>query len=345
LFWVYSYYGGFYRDNPWIVIVDIYYWTLLGPTLLVYIELLTKGREYLNWKYFLLLIPSLIVTIGFAEYIFIDGSLLFADRPPQNLVENISFFIWFYNAPLFYIFIIVQLFRHNRRVKHYYSNLKNVNLKWLTFLTYGFIFFLVMILFKSFFSNLLNIEYPLSLHYTWPVFVVYIFGIGFFGYKQQGIFSQTQLAEDADIKDNINILELNSLKLNSANKSYRKSGLSDEDIEELSDRLVKVMDTEMLYLDSELSLVSLSRKLNTTTHKLSQVINSKFGRNFFDFVNDYRIEEVKNRLNDPENNKFKIISIAYDCGFNSKSTFYTLFKKNTSLTPAEHRKRYQKQAV
>ena len=108
LFWVYSYYGGFYRDNPWILIVDIYYWTLLGPILLVYTQLLTKGKKHLNWKHLFLLLPTILVTIGFAEYIFIDGSHFFTDRSPKNQLFNLSAYVWFYNAPLFYIYIIVQ---------------------------------------------------------------------------------------------------------------------------------------------------------------------------------------------------------------------------------------------
>jgi AraC-like DNA-binding protein len=341
LFWVYSYYGGFYRTNPWILIVDIYYWTLLGPTLLVYIQLLTKGKNHLNWKHFLLLIPTFLVTIGFAEYIFIDGSHFFTDRSPKSLWFDLSVYVWYYNAPLFYIYIILQLFKHNKRIKHYYSNSKNVDLKWLNFLTYGFMLFLILLLSKSFFSRILNVEYPSSLHYTWPVFVIYVFGIGYFGYKQKGIFSQNEILEMPTPKNRFNIFELNT----NDKVAYQKSGLGEKEAEDLSKKIIHFMESEKIYLDCDLNLASLSKIMDTTTHKLSQVINSKFGKNFFEFVNDYRIEEVKNLLKDPDNNKFKIIILAYDCGFNTKSTFYTLFKKNTSITPAEFRARYQKQAV
>lgn len=337
-FWIYSYYGGFYHDNPWILVVDIYYWTLLGPTLLVYTQLITKGENHLKWKHLLLLIPTFIVSIGFAEYIFIDGSKFFADEPASDWLLDLTAYIWYFNAPLFYIFIIVQLIKHNSRIKHYYSYSKNIDLKWLNFLTNGFVLFLILIIFKSYISKIFNFEYPTSLHYSWPVFVAYIFGIGFFGYKQRGVFSSVDAYQEQKL------FELN-VSDNQKSNMYQRSGLNGEEAELLSNKLVEFMQTEKPYCESDLNLSTLSKRLNTTTHKLSQVINSKFGKNFFEFINDYRIEEAKELLSDPNNNKFKIMSLAYDCGFNSKSTFFTLFKKNTSLTPSEFRSTYQKQTA
>ncbi len=341
LFWVYSYYSGFFTNNPWIIIVDIYYWALLGPTLFVYTKIMTNGRKHLNWKYLLLLLPTFMVTIGFAEYIFIDGSNFFSEMYSKDWFYNLSVYVWFYNAPLFYVIIIVLLIKHNKRIKQYYSYSKNIDLKWLIFLTNGFMFFLFAILFKSYITKILNIEFPSSLYYTWPVMVLYVFGIGFFGYRQKGVFSQIDITETKPARGDLNIFKLKT----SEKALYKKSGLNKEEAEKLSKSLLSLMIDEKPYLDEELSLVILAKKLGTSTHKLSQVINENFSKNFFEFINDYRLDEVKTKLSDPDNNKYKIISIAYDCGFNTKSTFYALFKKNTSLTPAEFRSKYQKKAV
>lgn len=339
LFWVYSYYGGFYRNNPWILIVDIYYWTLLGPTLLVYTRLIIQGKNRLNWKYLLLLLPTFIVTIGFADYIFISGSNFFTDISPRNWFFDLSVKVWFFNLPIFYIIISLLLFKHNRYIQQYYSYSKNIDLKWLTFLTNGFVFFLFFLLSKPFITKIFDIELPSSKNYTWPVLVFYVFGIGFFGYKQKGVFSQFD-----DLETDYSRSSLFPLKIKITDKaSYQKSGLNKDEAEQLSENLLNVMKKDKPYLDCNLNLVSLSEKVGTSTHKLSQVINECFKKNFFEFVNDYRIEDVKKQLIDPEQDKFKIISIAYDCGFNTKSTFYTLFKKSTSLTPAEFRLRFQKQ--
>ena len=74
-----------------------------------------------------------------------------------------------------------------------------------------------------------------------------------------------------------------------------------------------------------------------SAHNLSQVINAKLGKNFYDFVNEYRVEEVKRRLRDPKYTNLKILAIGMDAGFNTKSTFNAFFKKHTGLTPSQYR--------
>ena len=341
LFFVYSYSSGLFKANPWIVIIDIYYWTLLGPTLLVYTQLITKSRERLEWNYLFYLLPTVMVTIGFAKYIFMDGSNFFIDTTTGNWFFDLSTFVWLYNSPLFYIITIIILRKHPKRIKQYYSYSKDIDLKWLNFLSSGFAVFLFFLLFNSYLKKLIHIEFPPASNYLWLIMVLYIFGIGFYGYKQKGIFSQFETFETGHSKSRINILKLEA----SEKASYQKSGLNKDEATQLSQNLITIMEKEKFYLDSNLNLLSLSRKLGTTTHKLSQVINENFNKNFFEFINDYRIKEVQAQLSDPEKNKYKIISIANDCGFNNKSTFYTLFKKSTSLTPAEFREKFQKQAV
>jgi len=105
------------------------------------------------------------------------------------------------------------------------------------------------------------------------------------------------------------------------------------------------MQSEEPYLESELYLAALTDKVYVSTHKLSQVINEYLNKNFFDFVNEYRIERVKEFLSNPEYNQLKIVSLAYDSGFSSKSTFYNTFKKSEGITPAEYRKKYQQKSA
>jgi AraC-like DNA-binding protein len=75
-----------------------------------------------------------------------------------------------------------------------------------------------------------------------------------------------------------------------------------------------------------------------STHHLSQLINEGLNQNFFDFVNSYRIEEIKKQLHDPKLSHIKIEEIAFQNGFNSKSAFNTAFKKFTQTTPSQFRK-------
>jgi AraC-like DNA-binding protein len=99
------------------------------------------------------------------------------------------------------------------------------------------------------------------------------------------------------------------------------------------------MEQEKTFLECDLNIGDLASMLNTTFHKLSQVINESFSQNFYDYINSYRIKEVKKRMKSPESDPYTIMSLAYDCGFSSKSSFYNAFKKNTGITPGEFLKR------
>jgi len=96
------------------------------------------------------------------------------------------------------------------------------------------------------------------------------------------------------------------------------------------------MTNEKPYLDSELSLIKLAGLLYIPSHHLSQIINEQLGKNFFEFINEYRVEEVKLLMAKNKDRKYTLLSIAYDSGFNSKSTFNSIFKKYTGITPKQY---------
>ena len=80
----------------------------------------------------------------------------------------------------------------------------------------------------------------------------------------------------------------------------------------------------------------LSETLKIPKHHLTEVLNNKMGKNFFQFVNEYRVDAVKKLLSNPKN-RYSIEAIGYECGFNSKSTFFSVFKNMTQQTPMEYK--------
>ena len=102
------------------------------------------------------------------------------------------------------------------------------------------------------------------------------------------------------------------------------------------------MKSDKPYLDPELTLDQLAAKLALKPRALSQAINDILQQNFFDFINRYRINEAKNLLTNPKDKKITVLEVLYQVGFNSKSSFNTLFKKYTGLTPTEFRKEQEK---
>ncbi|MFZ1730736.1 MAG: helix-turn-helix transcriptional regulator [Bacteroidota bacterium] len=125
----------------------------------------------------------------------------------------------------------------------------------------------------------------------------------------------------------------------SSNVRYAKSGLGEDRAEEAAAQLLKIMEEERVYTDSGLTLPHLAGLVGVTPHNLSEVINTRFQQNFFDFVNSYRLRQVQADLNDPAKQNLTVLAIAFDAGFNSKTSFNTIFKKHVGMTPSEYRGR------
>lgn len=109
---------------------------------------------------------------------------------------------------------------------------------------------------------------------------------------------------------------------------------------ELLEALEINMKTFEDYTNPTLSLKDLSERLDITTKQLSYLINTFHDKNFMTFVNDYRLEKAKSRLINPKDKGETVLEIMYDVGFNSKSSFFTLFKLNTGLTPTAFKKKH-----
>ena len=97
------------------------------------------------------------------------------------------------------------------------------------------------------------------------------------------------------------------------------------------------METNKLYRNPMLSLSDLSKVVDVSERVISNAINQELEKNFFQFINEYRVEEVKKRLKDPNNAHLKILSLAFDAGFNSKASFHRVFKSYTGQTPKDYK--------
>lgn len=121
----------------------------------------------------------------------------------------------------------------------------------------------------------------------------------------------------------------------------RPVAVPDEDKGNYLERIRQLLEEEKIYLRTELSLVELAEAAEMSPHQLSRLINEEFGRSFFELINFYRVEEVKQRLCDPRYNALSILGIAMESGFSSKSSFNAEFKKCTGLTPSAYKKQVQ----
>jgi len=122
------------------------------------------------------------------------------------------------------------------------------------------------------------------------------------------------------------------------NSKYKNSGLTKNMLLLLRIQLVNAMENKKLYLDHTLTLQSLADSLNTDRYSLSQVINQEFKKNFYEFINDYRITESIRILKKNPERMALVSDLVYESGFNNKVSFYKAFKKRKKMTPARYMK-------
>ena len=120
-------------------------------------------------------------------------------------------------------------------------------------------------------------------------------------------------------------------------EKYARSRADADTLALAARNLSLLMEEERVYLNEDLTIDDLADKLSLNRHVLSQSLNLHLQKNFFTFVNDYRVKEAMSRLRDPAYREHPVLRIAYDCGFKSKSTFNAVFKKAAGMSPAEFR--------
>lgn len=111
--------------------------------------------------------------------------------------------------------------------------------------------------------------------------------------------------------------------------------------QKLGDLLYDHMVKNKPFLNNELTIQDLADQLEVSTQEISSYLNKELGVNFFNYINTFRIEEAKQRITNPYYDNETLLGIAYDSGFNSKTSFNTLFKKETGMTPSEYKKAFR----
>ena len=241
--------------------------------------------------------------------------------------------------------------RHRRKILDEFSYTEKINLDWIQYLIWGIALIWLFVILDN--DDM-----------VFGSAVFFVLFIGYFGIKQVGIFTrkppgisdpplsspplpgETVSTEnvpdppdetlDMQSRDDSPVIEARFDAIISNKKKYSKSGLSPESAAALHQKLGQLVQSEKVYCRSELTLTELAKMLGTHPNYLSQVINEKEGKNFYDYINTLRTEEFKKLVADPHNQRFTLLSLAFECGFNSKSSFNKYFKKVTGQSPSEY---------
>ncbi len=229
---------------------------------------------------------------------------------------------------------LLLLRRHRRVIAENYSSLERVNLVWLQWLAVGgAVIWLLAVGFTLAegvgMGSPLQGEQLIALSMT-----IMVYGIGYSGLRQPEIFrfATAEYAVPAPVPST----EVAARLL--ATPRYERSGLAPREADALKTRLVALMERERPYRQPELTLGDLAERLETTPHRLSEVLNAQLALSFYDFINGYRVREVQERLVGPDGARYTYLALALEAGFASKSTFNAAFKKLTGVTPSEYRR-------
>ncbi|TNE80732.1 MAG: AraC family transcriptional regulator [Bacteroidetes bacterium] len=221
-----------------------------------------------------------------------------------------------------YTFLTIRaLKRYKRQIKDNFSSIEKINLNWMYRLVIGLSCIWILVFFAD--DNTVFVSV-----------VGFVLFIGYYGIKQVGVFTNSQAisfipsGESKDASDPI-MFPSESVK-------YEKSALSQSQLSTYHYDLNLVMTQKKLFLIPDLTLKMVADELNLHPNTLSQVINSVEQKNFFDYVNTLRIDEFKARVCMPGSQKFTLLTLAYECGFNSKTSFNRNFKNLTGKSPSEY---------
>lgn len=216
----------------------------------------------------------------------------------------------------------ITIRKHQRKIQQFSSNTEGINLNWLEYI-------ILVLLIVNIIYVIYNLFYdPKSLNFFInAVFLLVIYCVGYYSLKQKEIYPLEEKQRQ----------ELISIDEDSDTEEVKRKLISDEELVKIKTSLEGIMEIQKPYLDSELNLIRLAEMLSVSTHHLSYAINTGFEKNFFQYVNEFRVDYAKKLLKEP-NSKLSILGIAYESGFNSKTSFNTTFKKLTGQTPSEFKK-------
>jgi AraC-like DNA-binding protein len=134
-----------------------------------------------------------------------------------------------------------------------------------------------------------------------------------------------------------NLIFIKQDEVKTENKNF--SRLTTQEIQNQVEKINQLMTLEKIYLNENLNLREFASHLKADPNLISFILNNHLGGNFYDFVNRYRIEEVKHKLNNPDYKHLSLLGIALESGFNSKTTFNRVFKQIIGITPTEFQKK------
>jgi len=322
---------GYWEKYPHLIGVTAPVPLFHGPMLFLYCLYAFRGDQKFRLRDYLHFVPTA------AAYLYMMNFFLFYSPEEKRMVDrgeindfrvfSIVLLVAILISGLGYSILSYRLtIKHKHRIDRHFSYREGISLRWLRYciLAIGLVFLSAIIVYLL--RDLVGIPFRFNPEYIiYTILIVFIFYIGYFGIKHENIFIHTPALPTAGDA---------GTEVAEEGEKYKHSGVDNDLAKELYEKLVRIMEQEKPYLEPRLSLTELAQRMGISPNHLSQVINQKAKVNFHDFVNRYRVEEFLHMA--PEKTHYSLLALALESGFNSKSSFNTIFKKQKGLSPSEY---------
>lgn len=308
---------------------------LYGPLLFFFIKNYISEKHEFKSKYLLHFVPFLADHI----YLFFDFYLQSSQEKIQDFHEimsgtpdpDLAFLLILRSiSPLIYcIWSISILKTHRKNLNKLYSfTSEKLTLDWFWYLTWS----MLIVGISAMILNLIIVftdvvDWVRLREIVFVIATVWVFFLGYYSVKKTPFYRSYHI-------DGLDTLEYDEVLRQS--EKYEKTRLKEEEIPGLRKKLLEYLEKEKPYLNKNLSIGELAGDLDIPSYQLSQLINDQLGQSFFELINSYRVEEVKQRFFEPKFSNLTLLGIAMECGFNSKASFNRIFKQLTNQTPTEY---------
>ena len=304
--------------------------TLHGPFLYLYLSSLTRVFHKIRYSDLLHFLPFFLFNLFLVISAFFPA---YSERIRMDYIDThihppILFLMFLtltaLSGPVYFAYAFRLLKNLDITIYNNFSYSESINLEWLRKLIFifGTVWTILIVI-----TSLHHVFRLFTMHFcTDGLFLslaIFIILVGYFGLKQQEIF-RTHNPEKFITEPK--------------EKKYAGSALTEAEEKQIGEKLTGYMNREKPYLNPDLNLPRLADELEIKSHHLSQVINDKMETNFFEYINHYRVDEVKAKITNSVYSNYSLLGIAFESGFNSKSAFNRVFKNIAGVTPTQYKK-------
>ncbi|TLX78109.1 AraC family transcriptional regulator [Labilibacter sediminis] len=289
---------------------------------------ISKYNHRILWHFAPVLLAAVISYFFIKETdVFLHEFLKVDKFLPIRLLLGSTFFV---TLTTYFYLSAKAIGQYQDKISQVYSfNSENVSLNWLKKIAIILFSAYILLLVLANFEFIIHLQpYDLKI-VVYAGLTIISFMMSFFGFKQPELFIHVR----------------STGKPNNSNHhhtpKYATSGLKEKEELELEKKLIQYMENDKPYLNGELNIYELSTALDVSKHHITQVLSRRRGMNFYHFVNQYRVKEAQNLLSNSKYDYLSVVGIAFQAGFNSKTTFNTFFKSQTGITPSEYRKAHK----